>query len=217
MAGIWMLRTPSGWPGRIHHGVHHRRRRAHRARFADARQPIGLNGQHQIVGKLVAEGREGRGARHGVIHERAGDELARVAVVDVLLEQRLADALRHAAVDLAEHDRTMQRTADVVDGGVALQVDVTGVGVDLDFADMRTPLGHAMPSTVFTFSMIDALVRLLCRQVAQADAAISTGDGETARGVDDVGGARLQRIGRQLLALVDQLLALPESTAEPPI
>ena len=35
----------------------------------------------------------------------AGQELAGLAVVDVLLEQRLADALGAAAVDLAEHDR----------------------------------------------------------------------------------------------------------------
>ena len=38
------------------------------------------------------------GARHGVIHEAAGEELAGLAVVDLVLHQRLADALHHAAL-----------------------------------------------------------------------------------------------------------------------
>ena len=38
------------------------------------------------------------GARHGVVLEAAGEELARLPVVDLVLHQRLADALHHAAL-----------------------------------------------------------------------------------------------------------------------
>ena len=53
----------------------------------------------------------------------------------------------------------------------------------------------------------DALVGLLRRQFAEADAAVGAGYGEATGRIDDVGGRRLERIGRQFLALVDKLLA----------
>ena len=40
------------------------------------------------------------GAGDGVVHERAGDQLA-APVIGAMLEQRLAETLRQAAVDLA--------------------------------------------------------------------------------------------------------------------
>ena len=47
--------------------------------------------------KSIADRRHRVGARHAVIHQRAGQQLAAVAVVDDVLEQRLARALGDAA------------------------------------------------------------------------------------------------------------------------
>ena len=58
------------------------------------------------------------GARHRVIHERAGDRLAAVVVAD-FLHQRLADALRDAAMQLAGDDHRVDDGAEIVDAGVA--------------------------------------------------------------------------------------------------
>ena len=65
--------------------------------------------------------------RHGVIHERAGDELAGF-VVDDMLHQRLAGALRDAAVDLAVQQQRVELDAEVVDHGIAHDLDLAGVG-----------------------------------------------------------------------------------------
>ena len=52
-----------------------------------------------------------------------------------MLPQRLADALDDAAVGLAVQDQRIDGAADVVDRGVAHDLDVAGVGIDLDLAD----------------------------------------------------------------------------------
>src|SRR5262249_60031374 len=88
---------------------------------------------------LVAFGDEQRqivGARHRVVHERAADDLA-AAVVGATLEQRLADALGEAAVDLALDDHRIDDGADVVDAPETDDLDAAGVGIDLELADMR--------------------------------------------------------------------------------
>ena len=72
--------------------------------LARAREPVDERVQRR---QLV-------GARHAVVHQRAGEELAARLVVDHLLVQRLADALRHAAVDLSLHLRGVDRAPDVV-------------------------------------------------------------------------------------------------------
>ena len=83
---------------RVDDGVDHRRRRADGRRFADALGPQRIErGLGNRFGD--GEGREVVGARHGVIHQRAGQKLALVVEYD-LFQQRLADALRQAAVDL---------------------------------------------------------------------------------------------------------------------
>ena len=60
------------------------------------------------------------GARHRVVHVAAGQQLAAVAVVDHVLHQRLADALRDAALDLAFADHRVDGAPAVVDDGVAV-------------------------------------------------------------------------------------------------
>ena len=75
------------------------------------------------------------GARHRVVHERAGEQLAFV-VVDRMLHQRLADALHHAAVELALDDHRIDDGAEIVDRRVSHHLDDAGFGIDLDLGDV---------------------------------------------------------------------------------
>src|SRR5580704_5405143 len=81
------------------------------------------------------EGRYVRRARHGIIHERAGQKLT-IAVVDGLFHQRLADALYDAAVELAFNDERIDDDAEVVDTGILGDLDDSGLRIDLDLGDM---------------------------------------------------------------------------------
>ena len=56
------------------------------------------------------------------------------------LHQRLADALHHAAVDLAVQQQRIEHGADIVDHAVARDVDLTGFAVDFD-SQMWQPFG----------------------------------------------------------------------------
>ena len=62
-----------------------------------------------------------RGPRHRVIHEGSGQQLA-VLIIDGVFQQRLADALRHAAMHLALHQHRVQQAAGVVTSFVAYAV-----------------------------------------------------------------------------------------------
>ena len=75
--------------------------------------PIALFLQGTSSGREV-EGRHVVGARHGVVHERAGQQLAAL-VVDRTLQQRLADALDDAAMHLALDQHRVQHHAEIVD------------------------------------------------------------------------------------------------------
>ena len=75
-----------------------------------------------------------RAASH--IHEAAGQVLPRPTVVDDLLHQRLAQPLRHAAVDLALQSDRVHHRADIVDHDVADDLQRAGIGVDFDLADV---------------------------------------------------------------------------------
>src|SRR5437764_627994 len=54
------------------------------------------------------------GARHGVIHVAAGQKLSAILVIDAALKQRLADALRHAAMYLSFDDHRIDDVAEVI-------------------------------------------------------------------------------------------------------
>src|SRR5262249_51912687 len=98
----------------MEHRADHRRGRADGTRFPAA---LGADGIVVSVLPLVnscAELRQIARAPPRVAHERAADELA-AAVVGATLEQRLADALGEAAVDLALDDHRIDDRADVVD------------------------------------------------------------------------------------------------------
>ena len=87
---------------RIHHGIHHRRRTADGAGFADAFDAQRIH-RRRRVGVAALDPGNDAGLGHGIVHQLAGDELA-VVVVDGLLPERLAEALHHAAVHLAVDD-----------------------------------------------------------------------------------------------------------------
>jgi hypothetical protein len=74
-------------------------------------------------------------ARHAVIHERAGEDLAARRVIDAVLAKRLADALHYAAMDLALDDHRVQHHADIVDCGVGDESQLAGIRIDLDLPD----------------------------------------------------------------------------------
>ena len=115
-------------------GVDHRRRRADRRRLADA---LGAQRIERRLGDGFVDGEGGKviGARHGVIHHRAGQQLA-LLVEDDLFQQCLANALRQAAVDLPlDQQRADARTA-IINRVEFAQVDDTGVGIDFDHGDM---------------------------------------------------------------------------------
>src|ERR1700731_5132518 len=120
--------------------VHYGRDRAERAGLAHAfdAERVAV-GQGRVVGEL--ERAEIAGARHCVILERAGEQLAARLVVDEVLHQRLTDALDDPAVDLSLAEQRVQDPADIVDRDVAGQCDLAGLLVDLDLAAMR-PAGE---------------------------------------------------------------------------
>src|SRR5215469_11788067 len=60
-----------------------------------------------------------------------------VLIVDVLLVERPADALRHTSLHLALDIGGMDRPAHILDRRVAQSLDVAGLQVDLDIANMR--------------------------------------------------------------------------------
>src|SRR5271169_4190409 len=61
-------------------------------------QWVGL-GRHRVLVHL--ERAQLVGARKAIIDQRAGEQLTRALVIDEMLGEGLADALRHAAMDLA--------------------------------------------------------------------------------------------------------------------
>src|SRR5437016_5681888 len=76
------------------------------------------------------------GVRHGVVHERPGDQLP-VLVVFRVLPERLRDALGDAAVHHPVHDHRVDHAAQIVHGEVAQHLHLPGVADHLHHADVR--------------------------------------------------------------------------------
>ena len=95
--------------------------------------PRGFSGRHRVAADAVGEGVR---TRHRVLHERRGQELARLAVIHDLLHEGLTDALGHAAMDLSRQGQGIDHGADIVDHEVADEVDGARVRVDLHLADV---------------------------------------------------------------------------------
>ena len=64
-------------------------------------------------------------------------QLPVVGIVLAIFAEHLTRALRDAADDLAIGQNLIDDIADIVAGGVAHHVNLAGVGIDLDFDDMR--------------------------------------------------------------------------------
>ena len=85
------------------------------------------------------ERRQVVGARHAVVHVARGHELAGL-VVDRALVQRLADALRDAAMDLALDDHRVDDDAEIVDRGPS-SIATMPVSGSTSTSQMWTPAG----------------------------------------------------------------------------
>ena len=72
-------------------------------------------GGREHFGDLGAERRQRVGARHAVVHERAGERLPGIRLDIELLPQGLTDALRDGAMGLAIHDQRIDAAPDIVD------------------------------------------------------------------------------------------------------
>ena len=77
------------------------------------------------------------GARHGVIHERAREQLP-VGAVMGFLHQALAEPLHDAALHLALHNDRVHDIAEIPHHRIAHDRRDTRLRVDLDLADMAT-------------------------------------------------------------------------------
>src|SRR5262249_33153545 len=111
------MRAGAAWNG-IGDRVHERGDRGGGAGFARAldAERVGLR-RHRVDG--ILERGPVVGARQGVVHERAGDQLPARWVEDRLLHHGLAEALRDGAVGLAFDDHGVERLAAIVDRGIA--------------------------------------------------------------------------------------------------
>ena len=114
--------------------IGHRGQRADATGFArplDA-QGVGL-GWHWVAFDLhVAEVMR---VRHGVVHERGGDELSGAVEMDVF-HQGLAGALGNATMDLAVQQQWIEHGAKIVDHTVACDLDFACLPVNLQFTDV---------------------------------------------------------------------------------
>ena len=105
-----------------------------RAGLADAldAQRVDRRGR---LGVVELEARQPGGEGQGVVHQRAGEELAVLVELGALVE-RLADALDGAAVHLPGDQQRADDPAAVVHRDHALQRDVARLAVDLDDGDV---------------------------------------------------------------------------------
>src|SRR5262249_22876972 len=83
-------------------------------------------------------------ARHRVVHEAAAEQLPGFTIVYSDLSEHLPGALRDAALHLALDDLAVDEVARVVDRGEAHDLDLAGLGLDLDLGDVAAVRkGHA--------------------------------------------------------------------------
>src|SRR5262249_43542326 len=127
-----------------------------------------------------------------------------VRIVRDALIQRLADALRHAAMDLAGDQHRVHGDADIVDRGVAHDARDAGLRIDLDLTDMRAV--RPAWAVDLTFG-IDAQLGapFLLGKTEQADARVGAAHGEHAAVIFDVLDRGLERVRRLLARLLDQV------------
>ena len=117
---------------RVIDGVEHRRRRADGAALA---QPLGLRDGRSVERFQVKQldRRHLAARRRQKIGERRREDVA-AFVVDDLFQQRIADALRDAADDLAVDNHRIDQAAGILGHDEPLDRDPSGLRVNLDDA-----------------------------------------------------------------------------------
>src|SRR6516164_7744889 len=132
-----------------------------------------------------------------------------------MLAQRLADPLDDAAMRLAVDQRRVDHDAEIVDEGIANDVDRAGLRVDLDLGDVaavRKGRGRAVADVLYVKALRQPGRQFqpgmeLFGQFHQTDRAVGPNYREPARAKFDVGDRRLQHMRGDLSTLLDDLLA----------
>jgi hypothetical protein len=117
-----------------------RRHRRHDVDFADALGAVGVRRVRDLDEDRLDHRHVGRD-RHPVVEEAGVVEPA-IAIVDVFLVERPADALRDAALDLALDIGGVDRLADILRCDKAQDRHLAGLGIDLDIAELRRETGR---------------------------------------------------------------------------
>src|SRR5712675_2380388 len=184
-----------------------------RAAFAGRPDPERM-GRAWHLAEFGVEERHHVGLRHRVIHERAGQYLCAAGLVDALLPQRLPDPLDDAAMHLAMHDHRIDRPPAIIDCGVAHDLDNSGIGVDLDLADMAAIgeggevdglIAHALQWAAQILRQIGPL-QPSARDLEDPDGAVGALDLEPPAGERDVLDRRLQHMAGDAQPLLDDLV-----------
>ena len=96
---------------------------------------LGHRGRRQGLAVMDVDRRHLARRRHDVVGECRGEDVAGV-VVDDLFQQRIAEPLRDAAVNLAVDDHRVDQAAGILGDEVGLDRHPSGFDVDLDDRDM---------------------------------------------------------------------------------
>ena len=171
------------------HGENRRRDARHRPGLATAFHAVGV-GRTADFGKSRFQRRQVVGAGDGVVHETAGQRLARFRVIDAALHQRLTDALRYAPLRLPARQQRINDDAEIVGKRVAVERDLARLPVDLHLRHMAA-VGKGVVTGVHCAKAGNAAHFL--HYSGQRNAAVGAGDGERA-----VGGGKLHICLRDL-------------------
>src|SRR5260221_159214 len=189
-------------------GINRRRGRADRTRFAAALHAERLVGAGGFARVELERGHVAR-PWDAVIAERAGQQLTALVVLAAFGE-RLADALRQAAVHLALDDHRIDDLAEVVHRDKRGDLGFAGVAVDLHLADVGAgregEIGRVV-ERVLVQPGLELVERVVVRHVggeghlAEGLLLVGAGDLEHAAVVLDVALGGLHQVRRDLLAL----------------
>src|SRR2546422_9172683 len=152
-----------------------------------------------------------RRAREHVVHERRGQELARLAV-DHRLAEHLAEPLRDAAVDLTLDDDGVREPPDVVHRRVADHADGARLRLDLHLGDVAA-IGERHLRRDEPRRAVEAAGEVVAPgEIQDADRAVGALHVEAAVAELDVEGRGLEEARREPAALVDRGVADRKST-----
>src|ERR1700733_13520790 len=174
---------------RIHHAVGDARWATDRTGFAAALGTQRIGAARRGTVERDFNWRHVVGARNAVVLVARGDQLALAAVGHAFIE-RLADALRDAAMHLPGHQHRVDGDTDIVHRGVAHHARDTGLRIDLDLADV----GAVRPARAVGLAFAvdgEPCARFLFGNVEQADMLVGADDGERTVAVFDILDGRL--------------------------